>query len=374
MKKDFYFELHHQDAHTGARTGIVHTPHGSFPTPVFMPVGTQGTVKSLMPKDLHECGAKIILGNAYHLYIRPGLDIMRQAGGLHKFMGWSGPILSDSGGYQVFSLAKLRKITDEGVLFNSHFDGKELFFTPELVMEIQEALGTDIAMVFDDCPPPDATHKQVSASLKRTLHWAQRCKDSHFLEKQALFGIIQGGLFKDLRMKSLEETVAIDFDGYAIGGLGIGEGGEAMREITQEIVPQMPKNKPRYLMGIGTPLDLIDMVEMGVDMFDCVNPTRYGRSGTAFTFSGMRVVRNGHYAEDFSQLCDRSSSYTAKNFSRAYLRHLFNCNEMLGPKLLSLHNTHFFIELMEQMRAAIEQDRFKDFKKDFVNQYNPEQR
>ena len=369
----FNFTLLKLDSKTNARLGTVTTAHGSFSTPAFMPVGTQGTVKTFTPRELEEIGAEIILANAYHLYIRPGIDIIRRAGGLHRFMAWKKPLLTDSGGYQVFSLAKLRKVTSDGVIFNSHFDGRELRFTPELVVEIQEALGSDIAMVFDECPPFTENKSEVRKSLEITVEWAKRAKACHTLETQALFGIVQGGFFRDLRRESLERTVEIDFDGYALGGFGIGEPHEKMIEHLP-IASEMPKAKPRYLMGIGTALDILDAVSAGVDMFDCVNPTRYGRNGSAFTRAGLMVVRNGSYAEDMKPLDETCSCYTCQNFSRSYLRHLFNTSEILGPRLLSLHNVHFFLELMRQIRQAIQGARFREFKKSFETNYDEEMR
>lgn len=335
-----------------------------------MPVGTQGTVKTFTPHEVEELGAQIILGNAYHLYIRPGLDILRQAGGLHAFMGWRGPVLTDSGGYQVFSLTKLRKITPEGVLFNSHFDGHEIFLTPELVIEIQETLGSDIAMVFDECPPYTEDKQAVRKAVEITAAWARRSKNCHAMKEQALFGIIQGGNFIDLRKDSLERTVEIGFDGYALGGYGLGESDESRFYAWQELLPLLPSGKPRYLMGIGIPLDILEAVSSGADMFDCVNPTRYGRNGSAFTTRGRLVIRNGVYAGDMAPLDASCSCYTCRTFSRSYLRHLFNCNEILGPRLLSLHNLHFFLDFMRQIREAIAGGTFLSFKKSFKNQYD----
>ncbi len=366
----FQFRLQIQDPTTRARTGMVSTPHGSFQTPVFMPVGTQATVKTFTPRELEEIGADVILSNAYHLYIRPGIHIIRQAGGLHHFMGWKKPLLTDSGGYQVFSLAKLRKVTPDGAIFNSHFDGRELYFTPELVMEIQEALGSDIAMVFDECPPFTENKSEVRQSMGITAEWARRSKACHILEEQALFGIVQGGFFPDLRKESLERTLEIGFDGYALGGFGIGEPSEKMFEVLEGISVAMPREKPRYLMGIGAPLDILESVGMGIDMFDCVNPTRYGRNGSSFTHRGRVVVRNGSYAEDQAPLDERCDCYTCQNFSRSYLHHLFNTHEILGPRLLSLHNVYFFLKLVRDIREAIVEGRFLQFKKSFENEYD----
>lgn len=375
----FCFEVLHEDSRTHARTGRIKTGHGEIQTPAFMPVATQGSVKAVMPRDLQESGAQIILANAYHLYIRPGIDIIQQFGGLHRFMGWPGPILTDSGGYQVFSLSRLRTISEEGVRFFSHFDGQEIFLTPEKVIEIQEAVGGDIAMIFDECPPPTKDRKKIKESLDLTIRWSGRAKRHHQREsrvllagRQALFGIVQGGMFEDLRLESLERTVALDFDGYALGGLCVGEPKEATVSIFESVIGKMPKDKPRYLMGIGTPLDFLEAVERGADLFDCVNPTRYGRNGTAFTSSGLLVARNGKYQRDEGPIAEDCGCYTCRNFSRSYLRHLVNTQEMLGPQLLSLHNVHFFVNFLKTIREKIRQGRFKEFKKDFANHFDPE--
>ena len=373
-KQTFNFKITSKDVHTSARTGAVQTAHGSFETPVFMPVGTQGTVKALTPKDLTDLGAEIILSNAYHLYIRPGIDIIKQFGGLHRFMGWRGPILTDSGGYQVFSLSRMRKITEDGAKFHSHFDGQEIFLTPEKVIEIQETIGSDIAMIFDECPPATKDRKKIQESLDLTLRWAARAKKHHQLESQALFGIIQGGFFPDLRKESLERTVAIGFDGYALGGLCVGESKEDTRTILDAVLPRMPEDKPRYLMGVGTPLDFLEAIERGADMFDCVNPTRYGRNGAAFTTEGLVVVRNGKYQRDETPLMENCECYTCRHFSRAYLRHLFNADEMLGPQLVSIHNVFFFVNFVKKIRAAIQEKKFSEFKNNFVRKFDPENR
>ncbi len=368
------FSLLTSDPNSKARTGCVHTSRGVFETPAFMPVGTQGTVKTMSPRELEEAGAQIILGNAYHLYIRPGLEILKKAGGLHKFMTWPHPILTDSGGFQVFSLAKLRKLTEEGAVFNSHFDGREILFTPELVIEIQEVIGSDIAMVFDECPHADAGFEYVKKSLNLTIEWAKRSKKAHKLQNQQLFGIIQGGKFMDLRKESLERTVEIGFDGYALGGVSVGESKDEIIKIVREMGPAMPKDHARYLMGVGTPLDLLMAVEAGFDMFDCVNPTRYGRTGTAFTRRGKIVVRNGNYAEDQKPLDETCGCYACKNFSRSYIRHLVNCREILGDRLLSYHNVYFFLALMREIREAVRGGTFSSFKKQFESQYDDELR
>jgi len=368
------FELLASDSKSNARMGRVCTFRGNFDTPAFMPVGTQGTVKTISPRELEEAGAQIILGNAYHLYIRPGLDVLKAAGGLHRFMAWPHPILTDSGGFQVFSLAKLRKLTEEGAVFNSHFDGREILFTPELVIEIQEVIGSDIAMVFDECPPAAADFNYVKKSLDMTVLWAKRSKKVHQLQNQQLFGIIQGGKFMDLRKESLERTVEIGFDGYALGGVSVGESHDEIEKVVRAIGPAMPKGQARYLMGVGTPLDLLMAVEAGFDMFDCVNPTRYGRTGTAFTRRGKIVVRNGNYAEDQSPLDESCGCYACKNFSRSYIRHLVNCKEILGDRLLSYHNVYFFLTLMREIRESIQSGTFLEYKKRFEAQYDNELR
>ncbi len=370
--QSFGFEVTHTDAKTQARTGKVTTAHGIFETPVFMPVGTQATVKALTPRDLREAGTEIILSNAYHLYIRPGIDIIQSAGGLHRFMGWDGPILTDSGGYQVFSLSRLRKITEDGASFQSHFDGKEIFLSPEKVIEIQEVIGSDIAMIFDECPPPTKDKKRVQDSMELTLRWSARAKKCHRLKSQALFGIIQGGSFPDLRRESLARTVEMDFDGYALGGLCVGESKEETLSVLDAVLAQMPQEKPRYLMGIGTPIDFVEAISRGADMFDCVNPTRYGRNGAAFTPTGMVVVRNRKYQTDWRPLAEGCECYTCRHFSRGYLRHLFNTEEMLGPQLLSIHNVHFFVQFVKTIREHIRRGTLLEFKKNFINQFDPE--
>lgn len=368
------FEIRAYDPQTHARMGIVRTAHGEFRTPVFMPVGTQGSVKGLTPHDLEGIGTEIVLSNAYHLFVRPGIETIQEAGGLHAFMGWRKPILTDSGGYQIFSLSRLRKLSEEGVSFQSHFDGRGIFLTPERVIQIQEALGSDIAMVLDECPPYSCDREKIKDSMELTVKWARRAKVSHTRQNQALFGIIQGGIFIDLRRESLERTVEIDFDGYALGGVFVGESKEESFAILHQIGPQMPADRPRYLMGVGTPLELLEAVSCGMDLFDCVNPTRYGRNGSAFTSKGLVVVRNGKYNRDFQPLDASCRCYTCQNFSRSYLQHLFNCQEMLGPQLVSLHNVFFFLELMRQIAREIEAGTFVAFKKDFEKQFNPNHR
>lgn len=368
------FEVSARDGKSKARLASLVTHHGVAQTPVFMPVGTQGTVKTLTPRDLEDIDAGIILSNAYHLFVRPGVETIKKLGGLHKFMGWNRPILTDSGGYQVFSLTALRKMTEEGVTFNSHFDGRELFLSPEIVVKVQEDLGSDIAMVFDECPPFHAEKDYVGKSLELTYRWAKRCKDARSLPTQLLFGIVQGGVFIDLRKESLKKTVDLGFDGYALGGISVGEPQENMLEIIREITPLLPEEKPRYLMGLGTPLDLFEAVANGADMFDCVNPTRYGRNGTAFTEKGMVVVRNGKYTDDDSPLDPDCSCYTCRTFSRGYIRHLINAHEILGPKLVSFHNVYFFVNLMKRIRESIKIGKFLEFRRDFENNYRLEMR
>lgn len=373
-EKIFGFEQTHKAKDCRARTGIVHTAHGSFETPVFMPVGTQGTVKTQTPRDLLEQGTEIILGNSYHLNLKPGLELLKKFGGLHKFIGWEKPILTDSGGFQVFSLSRMRKITEEGARFRSHFDGAEVFLSPEIVMDIQEAIGSDIAMIFDECPPPTRDKARIKQSMDLTIRWSKRAKDYHKAPDQALFGIVQGGIFEDLRKESLRQTVDIGFDGYAMGGLCVGELKEETVEVIDAVLPMFPEDKPRYLMGVGTPLDFFESVERGADMFDCVNPTRYGRNGTAFTDDGLIVVRNSKYTEDAQPLAPGCRCYTCQNFTRAYLRHLHKVNEMLGPQLVTLHNVHYFVQLLGRMREKIRQNSFMQFKKDFINNFDPSSR
>ena len=350
--------------------GRLHTPHGVIETPIFMPVGTQATVKAMTPEELKEIGSQIILSNTYHLYMRPGHDLIERAGGLHKFMNWDKPILTDSGGFQVFSLGPLRKIKEEGVEFRSHLDGSKHFLSPEKATEIQNALGSDIIMAFDECAPYPADRQYVKNSLERTTRWLERCKAAHkYPEKQALFGIVQGGMYKDLREQSAKEITAIDLPGYAIGGLSVGEPKDMMYEVLDYTVPLLPEDKPRYLMGVGSPDDLLEGVLRGIDMFDCVLPTRIARNGTAMTSQGKVVVRNASYAEDFTSLDPECDCYTCKNYTKAYLRHLIKCNEILGARLLTIHNLHFLLKMMENVREAIKEDRLLDYKKDFFEKY-----
>jgi tRNA-guanine transglycosylase len=364
------YELIKTCKQTGARLGRLHTPHGIIETPIFMPVGTQATVKAMTPEELKEIGSQIILSNTYHLYMRPGHDLIERAGGLHKFMNWDKPILTDSGGFQVFSLGPLRKIKEEGVEFRSHLDGSKHFLSPEKATEIQNALGSDIIMAFDECAPYPADRQYVKNSLERTTRWLERCKAAHkYPEKQALFGIVQGGMYKELREQSAKEITAIDLPGYAIGGLSVGEPKDMMYEVLDYTVPLLPEDKPRYLMGVGSPDDLLEGVLRGIDMFDCVLPTRIARNGTAMTSQGKVVVRNASYAEDFTSLDPECDCYTCKNYTKAYLRHLIKCNEILGARLLTIHNLHFLLKMMENVREAIKEDRLLDYKKDFFEKY-----
>lgn len=364
------FELIKECKQSGARLGKLHTPHGVIDTPIFMPVGTQATVKAMTPEELKDIEAQIILSNTYHLYLRPGHELVAKAGGLHKFMNWDRPILTDSGGFQVFSLGDLRKITEDGVEFRSHLDGSKHFLSPEKVMEIENALGADIIMAFDECAPYPADHKYVKNSLERTTRWAKRCKDAHTnTDMQALFGIVQGGMYRDLREQSAAEIVALDFPGYAVGGLSVGEPKPLMYEVLEYTIPLLPKDKPRYLMGVGSPDDLLEGVLRGVDMFDCVLPTRIARNGTAMTSIGKVVIKNAKYFDDLTPLDPNCDCYTCRNYSRAYLRHLYKADEILSSRLMSYHNLHFLINMMTEARQAIMDDRFLDFKKDFFNKY-----
>ena len=363
------YELLHIDKNTGARRGIVHTPHGDIQTPVFMPVGTQATVKSMTPEELKQIGAQIILANTYHLYLRPGQDIVKMAGGLHKFMNWDRPILTDSGGFQVFSLGDLRTIAEEGVEFKSHLDGSKLFFSPESVMKTEEDLGADIIMAFDECCPYPSTYEYTKNSMERTTRWAKRCKEAHTTKNQALFGIIQGGFFEDLRKQSAKDLVELDLPGYAIGGISVGEPKEKFIEMLRYTAPLMPENKPRYLMGVGTPDYLIEAALAGIDMCDCVLPTRIARNGTAMTWNGKIVVRNATYEKDFTPLDPECDCYACKNYTRAYIRHLVKTKEILGTRLLSIHNLYFLTKLMERVRIEIENDNLLNFKNDFYKKY-----
>ena len=364
------YELLHKDKTTGARRGVVHTPHGDIQTPVFMPVGTQATVKSMTPEELKEIGAQIILSNTYHLYLRPGHDIVKEAGGLHKFMNWDRPILTDCGGFQVFSLSDLRTISEDGVEFRSHLDGSKHFFSPEKVMEIEEALGADIIMSFDECVKYPETYEYTKNSMERTTRWAKRCKEAHKnTDKQALFGIIQGGFYEDLREKSAKDLIELDFPGYAIGGISVGEPKEEFLKMLYFTAPLMPENKPRYLMGVGTPDYLIESAIAGIDMCDCVLPTRIARNGTAMTWNGKVVVRNATYERDWGPIDPECDCYACRNYTRAYVRHLIKANEILGVRLLSIHNIYFLTKLMERVRIEIENDNLENFKNEFYAKY-----
>ncbi|MEW6685822.1 MAG: tRNA guanosine(34) transglycosylase Tgt [Candidatus Edwardsbacteria bacterium] len=365
------FEIIKHDKNTSARTGRLTTSHGIVETPIFMPVGTQGTVKTVSPKELEECGVQIVLANTYHLYLRPGPELIKSAGGLHNFISWSHPILTDSGGYQVFSLSDLRQISEEGVSFRSHFDGSSHFFTPEKVIEIQEALWADIIMTLDECPPYPSSYEYARKSTELTTKWAIRCKKAQTNnETQALFGIIQGSTYSDLRLLSTKNLVDLDFPGYAIGGLALGEPKVIMWELVSLVVQNLPPEKPRYLMGVGYPEDLISAVTLGIDLFDCVLPTRNARNGTVFTRFGRLSIKNATYANDFSPLDSECNCYTCRNFSRAYLRHLFNTGEILAPRLATLHSVHFFLWLMKEIRQAISEDRFDTLRKEFLSKYH----
>ena len=361
----FYFETIKQDKKTGARAGVLHTPHGDILTPTYMPVGTQATVKGVMPRDLKEANSQIILANTYHLHMRPGDDLVKRAGGLHKFMAWDKPILTDSGGFQVFSLAKLNKIKDEGVYFNSHVDGSLHFFSPEKAIEIENNLGADIIMAFDQCSPYGASYEESKTAMKRTLKWLDKCFNYHKNDNQALFPIVQGNMFKDLRAESIKATIDYAKYGIAIGGLSVGEPKEIMYDIMDSLYPLYPTNVPRYLMGVGSPDCLVEGVKRGIDMFDCVLATRIARNGTALTSKGKVVVRNGAYKEDFSPLDEECDCYACKNYTKAYLRHMINVGEMMGAMMISLHNITYLNKLMAKMREAILSDSFLEFVEEF---------
>ena len=366
----FEFEIIKECKRTKARAGRLHTPHGVIETPVFMPVGTQATVKTMTPDELKENNAQIILGNTYHLYLRPGHELVKEAGGLHKFMNWDRPILTDSGGFQVFSLGELRKIKEEGVTFRSHLDGSKHLFSPERVMEIEEAIGADIAMAFDECTPYPADYDYAKRSMERTTRWLERCIKAHTREDQALFGIIQGSMYKDLRTESAKEITSFDLPGYAIGGLSVGEPAEVMYEMLDINTDIMPINKPRYLMGVGAADNLVEGVKRGVDMFDCVLPTRIARNGTVMTKHGKLVVRNAEYAYDFRPLEEGCGCYACRNFTRAYIRHLIKSGEVLGIRLTTIHNIYFLTNLMKEIRNAILQDRYPEFISEFYANFS----
>ena len=364
------YELKKICKQSGARLGVLHTPHGDIDTPTFMPVGTQASVKGISPGELREMNAGIILSNTYHLYLRPGHELVREAGGLHKFMNWDRAILTDSGGFQIFSLSTLRKITEEGVYFNSHLDGSKHFLSPEKAMEIENALGADIIMAFDECAPYPSTYEYTKKSMYMTTRWAERCLKAHTnTERQSLFGIVQGGTFADLRKISAQDLVAMDFPGYAIGGLSVGEPAPLMYEMLEETVPLLPDNKARYLMGVGTPDYLIEGAIRGIDMFDCVLPTRIGRNGTCMTSHGKVIVRDAAYARDFGPVDPECDCPACRDHTRAYIRHLIKAGEMYGLRLTTLHNLHFLINLMKQVRYAILNDSLLDFRREFYEKY-----
>lgn len=371
MNKPINYKLEAMDGN--ARAGIIKTPHGEIETPVFMPVGTQATVKMMTKEELETIGTQIILGNTYHLYLRPGDNLIAKLGGLHSFMNWNKPILTDSGGFQVFSLGAIRKIIEEGVHFRSHIDGSKHFISPEKSIEIQNNLGSDIMMAFDECPPGMSTREYLIPSIERTTRWAKKCIDANKnKDKQGLFAIVQGGIYEDLRDKSLNELYEMDddFSGYAIGGLAVGEPREDMYRILKYITPKLPENKPRYLMGVGEPLDMLEAVENGIDMMDCVQPTRIGRHGTVFTKYGRLVIKNKVYEEDTRPLDEDCDCYSCKNYNRAYIRHLFKAEEMLGQRLATIHNLHFLIKLMSNARESIKNGEFNKYKNSFIENYS----
>lgn len=365
-------EILQESRKTKARLGKLHTPHGSVDTPVFMPVGTQATVKAMTPEELKDIGAQIILSNTYHLFLRPGHEVIAGAGGLHKFMHWDRPILTDSGGFQVFSLGDLRKITEDGVHFRSHLDGLSLFLGPETAIDIQMALGSDIAMAFDECTPYPSTYAYAKDSLERTTRWAERCLKAHTRKDQAVFGIVQGGMYRELREQSARELAALDFPGYSIGGLSVGEPKPMMYEVLDYTVPLLPRDKPRYLMGVGSPDCLIEGVIRGIDMFDCVLPTRIARNGTVMTSRGKVVIRNAEHSRDLGPLDPECGCYACRHYSRAYIRHLFKADEILGLRLTTIHNLYFLLKLMKEIRNAIKQDSLLEFRDEFFARYGYE--
>ncbi|MEY8291960.1 tRNA guanosine(34) transglycosylase Tgt [Carnobacteriaceae bacterium 52-44] len=370
MEHPIKYHLTKKEKHTGARLGKLETPHGTFETPMFMPVGTQATVKAMSPEELKKIGSGVILSNTYHLWLRPGSDLIEEAGGLHKFMNWDQGILTDSGGFQVFSLADSREITEEGVHFRSHLDGSKLFLTPEKSVQIQNELGADIIMSFDECPPFDESYDYMKKSIERTTRWAERGLEAHNnWDKQGLFGIVQGGGYKDLRLQHARDLTSMDFSGYSIGGLSVGETHEEMYEVLDYLTPELPEDKTRYLMGVGTPAALIESVIRGVDIFDCVLPTRIARNGAAMTSQGRVVIKNAKFARDWSPLDPKCDCDTCQNYSKGYLRHLIKTNEILGMRLLSIHNLRFLIRLMEQVREAIREDNLLEFKEAFFEEY-----
>ncbi|MBR4501675.1 MAG: tRNA guanosine(34) transglycosylase Tgt [Clostridia bacterium] len=370
MSKPFTFELIKTCKQSGARLGVLHTPHGDIPTPIYMPVGTQACVKAMTTREMEEIGTKILLSNTYHLHLRPGEDLIARAGGLHKFMGWDHPILTDSGGFQVFSLAGLRKITEDGVSFRSHLDGSSRYLSPERSMQVQEALGSDIAMAFDICSAYPTDHAAAEKAMRTTHRWAERCKKAHTREDQALFGIVQGAFYKDLRIESAKTLADMDLPGYGIGGLSVGEPKPIMYDMLEAIEPYMPKNKPRYLMGVGTPDCFLEGVIRGVDMFDCVLATRIARNGTVFTGSGRLVIRNQTSAEEFFPIEEDCDCYACRTATRAYIRHLLKAGEITGARLCSIHNLRFLLHMMEEIRQAIMEDRLLDYRREFYERYD----
>ena len=370
MSQAVTYELIKTCKQSGARLGILHTPHGDIETPIYMPVGTQATVKAMTSREMEEIQTQILLSNTYHLHLRPGEKLVEKAGGLHNFMNWKKPILTDSGGFQVFSLASFRKITEEGAAFRSHLDGSSRFISPEESMRIQEALGSDIAMAFDVCSPYPCDYRTAKENMHRTHRWAARCQKYHTREDQAVFGIIQGAFYDDLRIESAKTLVDMDFPGYGIGGLSVGEPKPIMYDMLEAVMPHMPVNKPRYLMGVGSPDCLVEGVYRGVDMFDCVLATRVARNGTCFTDHGRLVIRNATYAHDFGPIEEGCDCYACQNYSRAYIRHLLKAGEITGGRLATIHNLRYLLSLMERIRKAIEEDRFEEFRKDFFNKYD----
>jgi queuine tRNA-ribosyltransferase len=360
------FSVLETDRTSRARRGVLRTAHGAVQTPVFMPVGTQGTVKAMAPRDLHELGAEVILGNTYHLFIRPGPEIVSAAGGLHRFMGWDRAILTDSGGYQVFSLSGLRKVTADGVEFSSHVDGTKLFLGPREAMRIQRLLGSDIAMVFDECTPYPATREQATHSLDLTMRWAALYREQARAPGQLVFGIAQGSTYEDLRKRAVQEVAALDFDGIAVGGVSVGEPEAEMLQVLDWVAPELPVEKPHYLMGVGTPRQLVQAVARGIDMFDCVLPTRVARNGTAYTTRGTLPVKAGRFKDDFRPIEAGCECYACRHFTRAYIRHLINVNEILGCRLMTIHNLHVYVALMRQIREALEQGTFGEFHDAFL--------
>ena len=369
MNKDFKLEIKHVCKQSGARYGVLHTPHGDVETPIFMPVGTQASVKFVSPEELYEMNSQIILANTYHLWLRPGADLVEKAGGLHNFMNYKRPMLTDSGGFQVFSLSDNRTISEEGVEFRNHINGSKEFMTPEISIQTQNKLGADMIMSFDECPPYPASHEYMKNSVERTLRWAKRGKEAHNNKKQALFGIVQGGEFEDLRELSAKKTVEMDFLGYSIGGTSVGESKEVMYKMVDYSIKHLPEDKPRYLMGVGSADAILESVLRGVDMFDCVLPTRIARHGTLMTSTGRVNIKNKQYEEDFTPIDAECDCYACKNYTKAYIRHLIRVNEGLGLRLTSIHNLRFLIKLMEDVREAIKEDRFLDFKNDYFKKF-----